>query len=69
LNDDASPRLTVVWKWEVHDPKRRSGWRLLSWRMADQDAVAWAKTEGAEIRKVEGSREERRDVDRRYPKL
>ena len=61
--------VTVVWKWELRDPTLRSGWRLLSWRMSETDAAAWAKTEGAELRKVEGSREERRDVDGRYPKL
>ena len=57
----------VVYRWEVRDPKRRTGWRLLTWRMTEDDAAKWAWTNETEVRRVEGSREERRDVDGRSP--
>lgn len=50
--------MIVCWKWEVKDPKRRSGWRLLRWRMTEEDAAAWAVKNG-EVRRVKGSAEER----------
>jgi hypothetical protein len=56
----------VLWKWEIRDARRRSGWRLLSWRMAEEDAAAWEKAEGTELRRVEASREELQDPDGRH---
>jgi hypothetical protein len=56
---------SVVYRWEVREAKRRSGWRLLTWMMTEEDAAKWARTNETEVRRVEGSREERRDVDGR----
>lgn len=56
----------VLWKWEIRDARRRSGWRLLGWMMCEEDAAAWEKAEGAELRRVEGSREELHDLDGRH---
>ena len=49
----------VLWLWEMKDPRSSSGWEMLSWRMSEETAAEWAKANGAELRKVEGSREER----------
>ena len=59
--------VTILWRREVRDEKRRSGWRELTWRMTEDQAAAWARANTTEVRRVEGSREERRDVDGRYP--
>ncbi len=58
----------IYWKWRVRDPKRRSGWRELSWRMTPEHAEQWAKSNDAEIQRVEGSEEVRTDVDGRQGK-
>jgi hypothetical protein len=61
--------VTVVYRWEVRDGLRKSGWRELAWMMTEDDAGTWSRAHATEIRRVEGSREERRDVDGRYPKI
>jgi hypothetical protein len=53
----------IVYAWEVRAPKRFSGWRKLTWKMTEDAAAAWAKTNGAEIRVVEGSEEVRMPVE------
>jgi hypothetical protein len=57
------PFFIVRSRWEIRDPKHRSGWRLLNWWMSEEIAAVWAKANDAELRRVE----ERRDVDGRYP--
>ncbi len=52
----------IVWSWEARDPARRRGWRRLSWKMSEETASHWASSNQTEVRKVDGSREERRDV-------
>ena len=52
--------VSLVWRWDVRDPKRGSAWRRLAWTMSEEDASDWAQVEGVEIRKVAGSREEKR---------
>jgi len=64
MNSDS---VKVLWQWEVRDRKRRTGWRQLVWMMSEDNAASWARANCAEIRRIEGSREERRDVDARYP--
>jgi len=59
--------VVVVWRWECPDPKRRTGWRELTWKMTEDHAGTWARANATEVRRIEGSREERRDVDGRYP--
>lgn len=56
--------LVVVYEWQVRD-KVTGRWRNLSWKMDELSAAAWAVREGVEIRPVEGSREERHDLDGR----
>ena len=53
-----TPMPLVVYSWRRKDP-RTGRWRLLRWKMNDGDAQAWAKMEGAELERVEGSAEER----------
>ena len=43
----------TLWQWQIRQPSGR--WRLLAWRMTDEDALAWASGEGKELRKVPGS--------------
>jgi hypothetical protein len=56
MSDDP---IAVLWRWEVRDPKRRSGWRLLAWMMTEDSAAVWARANSTEVRRVDGSREER----------
>lgn len=55
------PNPIVLWKWRVYD-QRKKRWRELRWMMDDETAARWAESEGAQIEKVEGSAEERRDL-------
>jgi len=59
------PARLVLYSWRILD-KRNGRWRLLQWKMTEDDAEAWAKREGAEIERVEDSAETRSDVDGRY---
>ena len=48
-------------------PWRRKGpltgrWRVLRWKMTDEDAKQWAEKEGAELEKVPGSDKVRSDA-------
>jgi hypothetical protein len=43
----------TLWQWQVQQPSGR--WRLLAWRMTDEDAAAWGAQEGRTLRKVPGS--------------
>jgi hypothetical protein len=43
----------TLWQWQIRQSTGR--WRLLAWRMTDDDALAWAAGEGKELRKVPGS--------------
>ena len=56
-----SPKSIIVYCWRIFD-QRKKRWRELSWMMDDETAGRWAKSEGAQIEKVEGSAQERRDV-------
>lgn len=66
MDETSFRQVITVWKWEVKDARRRSGWRLLTWRMTEEDAAAWAVKNG-EVRRVEGSSEERAVVQAAGP--
>jgi hypothetical protein len=52
--------MIIVYRWRIRDPKRRSGWRELTWSMTEEEAAKWAATQGVvEYEKVEGSAEKR----------
>ena len=42
--------------------KKRGGWEVLHWAMTEADAAQWARHNGVDLQKVEGSREERQDL-------
>ena len=48
-----------LWHWEVRDRRRRSGWRPLAWMMSEDQAGTWARANCAQVRRLQGSREER----------
>ena len=50
----------ILWKWRARGKLDRK-WRVLSWRMTEEQAAAWSKSEGRDIEKIEGSAEERTD--------
>jgi len=50
--------VTILHSWRMKD-QRTGRWRLLRFKLADQDAKAWADKEGVELQKVEGSAERR----------
>lgn len=52
----------IVCKWCARGKLNRK-WRELPWRMTEDKAAAWAKSEGREIEKIKGSAEERRPTD------
>ena len=54
----------TLYSWRIKDP-RTGRWRVLRWKMTEEDAQAWAKKEGAELEKVPNSEETRTDVDGR----
>jgi hypothetical protein len=54
-------RRTITWKWRARG-KLNPEWRELAWRMTEQEAVAWTKAHGRDIKKIEGSAEERPGV-------
>lgn len=51
----------VMWRWEEKDP-RTGRWRVLRWMMDEVQAAERARMHQVELRKVPGSREERRDL-------
>jgi hypothetical protein len=53
--------MVIQWKWRARGKLIRE-WRELSWRMTEAEAAAWSKAEGREIKRIEGSAEERTDV-------
>ena len=58
--------MQLIHRWEVRYPKtplRRAQAQLIF--DVEENDPTWAKAEGAGIRRVEGAREERRDVDGR----
>lgn len=50
--------VVLVWRWEMKVASTGQ-WRPLSWHMAEEEAEAQAKSAGVEVRKIEGSCEER----------
>lgn len=48
----------VVWEWEEKDA-RTGRWKRLGWMMTEGDAEAYSSKHQVELRRVEGSREER----------
>jgi hypothetical protein len=58
-------RMSVtLYSWCRKDP-RTGRWRVLRWKMDDEEAHAWAKAEGAELEKVPNSEELRVNLDGR----
>ena len=57
--------MVTVYRWRIKD-KRTGRWRVLRWSMTEQNAIDWARKDGVEIKRVEGSREDRTDVDGRH---
>jgi hypothetical protein len=53
--------MVIKWKWRARGKLNRE-WRELSWRMSEQEAAAWSKSEGREIERIEGSAEVRTDL-------
>lgn len=51
----------TLYSWRRKHP-HTDRWRVLRWKMTDEDARRWAETEGAEIEKVPGSEEVRTEV-------
>ncbi len=49
----------IVCSWRVRDPRRKSGWRELHWKMTPTDAQAWAEKNAAELAPVPGTEEAR----------
>jgi len=41
--------VVVVWGWECPDPKRRTGWRQLTWKMTEDHAGTWARANATEV--------------------
>jgi hypothetical protein len=63
--DDAKRLLTypvplTLYSWRRKDPST-GRWRLLRWKMGDEEARLWAEKEGAELEKVPNSEEVRVD--------
>jgi hypothetical protein len=56
-----SPKSITVYRWRVFDTRKKR-WRELRWHMTEIDAAAWAKAEGAQLERIEGSAEERHNV-------
>jgi hypothetical protein len=50
----------VVWRWEEKNARGR--WVKLRWAMDEAWAASYAEKHGVELRKIEGSREERTDL-------
>jgi len=50
--------------WRRKDP-RTGRWRVLAWKMTDENARQWAAKEGAEIEKVPNTEEVTTDVSGR----
>ena len=51
----------LLWHWRLRNAMKRGGWEVLHWVMTEADAAQWARHNGVELQKVEGSREERQD--------
>lgn len=51
----------MLHSWRRKDP-HTGRWRVLRWKMTEEDAKRWASKEGAELEKVLGSDETRADV-------
>ena len=54
----------TLYSWRVLEPNGR--WRVLRWKMTEENARAWVKREGRKLERVEGSEETRTDLDGRY---
>jgi hypothetical protein len=52
----------TLWQWQVKQDNGR--WRLLAWRMTEEDAAAWGRQTRRELRKVPGSAEVRQPESR-----
>ena len=55
------PPPVLLWHWRLRNATKRGGWEVLHWAMTEADAAQWARHNGVELQKVEGSREERQD--------
>ena len=55
--------------WFFEEKTARGRWKRLSWRMTDEDAARHAAKNGAELRKVAHSREERNPTMALAPSL
>ena len=56
----------TLYSWRLKEP-RTGRWRLLRWKMTEDDARQWAAAEGAELERVEGSEEVRTPVEHIAP--